>query len=208
MTTTQKNDDPKGRDERRKRLLLAVDFTEEEEGEEKRWRKATRKCIFGTNDDANDNNEVVFVVCGGDSKREHDHYAWKGKSPLRDASSLKHFAEILLGEDQKHHSTIALLCGGVGCQGAKMVRAFQLYLGLAASKRRGARTITMSIERKNIVPAQRTNGNRHDWLRVAYERVVRVGVRYHRGRRKVAKRGETVGENDCGKRRRDYVSRR
>ena len=168
MTTTQKNDDPKGRDERRKRLLLAVDFTEEEEGEEKRWRKATRKCIFGTKDDANDNNEVVFVVCGGDSKREHDHYAWKGKSPLRDASSMKHFAEILLGEDQKHHSTIALLCGGVGCQGAKMVRAFQLYLGLAASKRRGARTITMSIERKNIVPAQRTNGNRHDWLRVKH----------------------------------------
>ena len=172
MTTTFDDDeDHKGRDERRKRrLLLAVDFTEEEEeGEEKRWRKATRKCIFGTKDDANDNNEVVFVVCGGDSKREHDkYYAWKGKSPLRDASSLKHFAEILLGEDQKQYSTIALLCGGVGCQGAKMMRAFQLFLGLAASKRRGARTITMSIERKNIVPAQRTNGNRHDWLRVKH----------------------------------------
>ena len=26
----------------------------------------------------------------------------------------------------------------------------------------------MSIERKNIVPAQRTNGNRHDWLRVKH----------------------------------------
>ena len=110
-------------------------------------------------------------MCGGDSKRERDntyYYAWKGKSPLRDASSLKHFAEILLGEDQKQYSTIALLCGGVGCQGAKMMRAFQLFLGLAASKRRGARTITMSIERKNIVPAQRTNGNRHDWLRVKH----------------------------------------
>ena len=168
-------------DERRKRCglraaattttTLAIDFTEEEEEEEeeeeKRWRKAIGKDF--------DDDEVVLKVvkmCGGDSKREHDkntyYYAWKGKSPLRDASSLKHFAEILLGEDQKHHSTIALLLGGKGCQGAKILRAFQLYLGLAASKRRGARTITMSIERKNIVPAQRTNGNRHDWLRVKH----------------------------------------
>ena len=175
MTTTTVTKEESG-DAGFRTTTLAVDFTEEEE-EEKRWRKATtttrKLCIFfGRRDDAND-DEVVKVVkmCGGDSKRERDntyYYAWKGKSPLRDASSLKHFAEILLGEDQKQYSTIALLCGGVGCQGAKMMRAFQLFLGLAASKRRGARTITMSIERKNIVPAQRTNGNRHDWLRVKH----------------------------------------
>ena len=180
MTTTTVTKEESG-DAGFRTTTLAVDFTEEEEEEEeeeeKRWRKATtttrKLCIFfGRRDDAND-DEVVKVVkmCGGDSKRERDntyYYAWKGKSPLRDASSLKHFAEILLGEDQKQYSTIALLCGGVGCQGAKMMRAFQLFLGLAASKRRGARTITMSIERKNIVPAQRTNGNRHDWLRVKH----------------------------------------
>ena len=176
MTTTTVTKEESG-DAGFRTTTLAVDFTEEEE-EEKRWRKATtttrKLCIFfGRRDDANDDDEVVKVVkmCGGDSKRERDntyYYAWKGKSPLRDASSLKHFAEILLGEDQKQYSTIALLCGGVGCQGAKMMRAFQLFLGLAASKRRGARTITMSIERKNIVPAQRTNGNRHDWLRVKH----------------------------------------
>ena len=175
MTTTTVTKEESG-DAGFRTTTLAVDFTEEEE--EKRWRKATtttrKLCIFfGRRDDANDDDEVVKVVkmCGGDSKRERDntyYYAWKGKSPLRDASSLKHFAEILLGEDQKQYSTIALLCGGVGCQGAKMMRAFQLFLGLAASKRRGARTITMSIERKNIVPAQRTNGNRHDWLRVKH----------------------------------------
>ena len=181
MTTTTVTKEESG-DAGFRTTTLAVDFTEEEEEEEeeeeKRWRKATtttrKLCIFfGRRDDANDDDEVVKVVkmCGGDSKRERDntyYYAWKGKSPLRDASSLKHFAEILLGEDQKQYSTIALLCGGVGCQGAKMMRAFQLFLGLAASKRRGARTITMSIERKNIVPAQRTNGNRHDWLRVKH----------------------------------------
>ena len=181
MTTTTVTKEESG-DGGFRTTTLAVDFTEEEEEEEeeeKRWRKATttttrKLCIFfGRRDDANDDDEVVKVVkmCGGDSKRERDntyYYAWKGKSPLRDASSLKHFAEILLGEDQKQYSTIALLCGGVGCQGAKMMRAFQLFLGLAASKRRGARTITMSIERKNIVPAQRTNGNRHDWLRVKH----------------------------------------
>ena len=178
MTTTTVTKE-ESRDAGFRTTTLAVDFTEEEEEEEeKRWRKATtttrKLCIFfGRRDDANDDDEVVKVVkmCGGDSKRERDntyYYAWKGKSPLRDASSLKHFAEILLGEDQKQYSTIALLCGGVGCQGAKMMRAFQLFLGLAASKRRGARTITMSIERKNIVPAQRTNGNRHDWLRVKH----------------------------------------
>ena len=177
MTTTTTVTKEESGDAGFRTTTLAVDFTEEEE-EEKRWRKATttttrKLCIFfGRRDDAND-DEVVKVVkmCGGDSKRERDntyYYAWKGKSPLRDASSLKHFAEILLGEDQKQYSTIALLCGGVGCQGAKMMRAFQLFLGLAASKRRGARTITMSIERKNIVPAQRTNGNRHDWLRVKH----------------------------------------
>ena len=181
MTTTTVTKEESG-DAGFRTTTLAVDFTEEEEEEEeeKRWRKATttttrKLCIFfGRRDDANDDDdEVVKVVkmCGGDSKRERDntyYYAWKGKSPLRDASSLKHFAEILLGEDQKQYSTIALLCGGVGCQGAKMMRAFQLFLGLAASKRRGARTITMSIERKNIVPAQRTNGNRHDCLRVKH----------------------------------------
>ena len=145
-------------------------------------------------------------MCGGDSKREHDkntYYAWKGKSPLRDASSLKHFAEILLGEDQKHHSTIALLCGGVGCQGAKILRAFQLYLGLAASKRRGARTITMSIERKNIVPAQRTNGNRHDWLRVKHTNgsfewgsdIIEDAERWQREVRRLAK---TIAESVDG----------
>ena len=183
---------------------LAIDFTEEEEEEEeeeKRWRKAIGK------DDKNE--EVVLKVvkmCGGDSKREHDkntYYAWKGKSPLRDASSLKHFAEILLGEDQKHHSTIALLCGGKGCQGAKILRAFQLYLGLAASKRRGARTITMSIERKNIVPAQRTNGNRHDWLRVKHTNgsfewgsdIIEDAERWQREVRRLAK---TIAESVDG----------
>ena len=169
--------------------------------EEKRWRKAIGK------DDKNE--EVVLKVvkmCGGDSKREHDkntYYAWKGKSPLRDASSLKHFAEILLGEDQKHHSTIALLCGGKGCQGAKILRAFQLYLGLAASKRRGARTITMSIERKNIVPAQRTNGNRHDWLRVKHTNgsfewgsdIIEDAERWQREVRRLAK---TIAESVDG----------
>ncbi len=196
-------------DERRKRCgglraatttTLAIDFTEEEEEEEKRWRKAIGK---------DDKNEVVLKVvkmCGGDSKREHDkntYYAWKGKSPLRDASSLKHFAEILLGEDQKHHSTIALLCGGCGCQGAKILRTFQLYLGLAASKRRGARTITMSIERKNIVPAQRTNGNRHDWLRVKHTNgsfewgsdIIEDAERWQREVRRLAK---TIAESVDG----------
>ena len=197
-------------DERRKRCglraaattttTLAIDFTEEEEEEEKRWRKAIGKDF---------DDEVVLKVvkmCGGDSKREHDkntYYAWKGKSPLRDASSLKHFAEILLREDQKHHSTIALLCWGVGCQGAKIMRAFQLYLGLAASKRRGARTITMSIERKNIVPAQRTNGNRHDWLRVKHTNgsfewgsdIIEDAERWQREVRRLAK---TIAESVDG----------
>ena len=197
-------------DERRKRCglraaattttTLAIDFTEEEEEEEKRWRKAIGKDF---------DDEVVLKVvkmCGGDSKREHDkntYYAWKGKSPLRDASSLKHFAEILLGEDQKHHSTIALLCGGCGCQGAKILRTFQLYLGLAASKRRGARTITMSIERKNIVPAQRTNGNRHDWLRVKHTNgsfewgsdIIEDAERWQREVRRLAK---TIAESVDG----------
>ena len=215
MTTTTVTKEESG-DAGFRTTTLAVDFTEEEEEEEeeeKRWRKATtttrKLCIFfGRRDDANDDDEVVKVVkmCGGDSKRERDntyYYAWKGKSPLRDASSLTHFAEILLGEDQKQYSTIALLCGGVGCQGAKMMRAFQLFLGLAASKRRGARTITMSIERKNIVPAQRTNGNRHDWLRVKHTNgsfewgsgIIEDAERWQREVRRLAK---TIAESVDG----------
>ncbi len=201
MTTTTVTKEESGDDAGFRTTTLAVDFTEEEEEEEeeKRWTKAIGK----------DDDEVVLKVvkmCGGDSKREHDkntYYAWKGKSPLRDASSLKHFAEILLGEDQKQYSTITLLCGGVGCQGAKMMRAFQLFLGLAASKRRGARTITMSIERKNIVPAQRTNGNRHDWLRVKHTNgsfewgsgIIEDAERWQREVRRLAK---TIAESVDG----------
>ena len=83
------------------------------------------------------------------------------------------------------------------------MKAFQLYLGLAASKRRGARTITMSIERKNIVPAQRTNGNRHDWLRVKHTNgsfewgsdIIEDAERWQREVRRLAK---TIAESVDG----------
>ena len=61
----------------------------------------------------------------------------------------------------------------------------------------------MSIERKNIVPAQRTNGNRHDWLRVKHTNgsfewgsdIIEDAERWQREVRRLAK---TIAESVDG----------
>jgi len=181
MSHEQQQEEDDFEDER----VLLVDFREEEE-EEKSVKSGNHRLdevvVFGRssssscNDDDDDDDD--------DDKTIKTH-RWQGKSPLRDKSSLKHFMEILLrwikeeeeGEverrlNRKQSKKIVLLAGGDGCSGVKLLRAFQLCLGLMRRRRRRKQpqktttTIAMIIEHKKLVPVMKTNGNRQDWLRV------------------------------------------
>ena len=162
---------------------LLVDFREEEE-EEKRVKRRNHGVdevvVFGKsssssswNDDDDDDDD--------DNNINIKTHRWRGKSPLRDKSSLKHFVEILLrwikeeGEVERcpRSKKIVLLAGGDGCAGVKLLRVFQLCLGLLRRRRRRKQhlqktttTIAMIIEHEKLVPVMKTNGNRQDWLRV------------------------------------------
>ena len=169
----QEEDEDFEEDER----VLLVDFREEEEEEKSNERRMDEVVVFGKsssssssssrNDDDDDDNIKT--------------HRWRGKSPLRDKSSLKHFMEILFrwikeeGEVERRKQTkkIVLLAGGDGCEGVKLLRVFQLCLGLQKEKRRRKQhlqktttTIAMIIEHEKLVPVMKTNGNRQDWLRV------------------------------------------
>ena len=164
---------------------LLVDFREEEE-EEKRVKRRNHGVdevvVFGKssssssswNDDDDDDDD-------DDNNINIKTHRWRGKSPLRDKSSLKHFVEILLrwikeeGEVERRPRSkkIVLLAGGDGCAGVKLLRVFQLCLGLLRRRRRRKQhlqktttTIAMIIEHEKLVPVMKTNGNRQDWLRV------------------------------------------
>ena len=165
--------------------VLSVDFREEEEEEKSVKRRnhgVDEVVVFGKSsssscddDDDDDDNNINIKT-----------HRWRGKSPLRDKSSLKHFMEILLrwikeeeeGEverrlNRKQSKKIVLLAGGDGCSGVKLLRVFQLCLGLLRRRRRRKQhlqktttTIAMIIEHTKLVPVMKTNGNRQDWLRV------------------------------------------
>ena len=163
---------------------LLVDFREEEEEEKRvtRRNQVDEVVVFGKsssssssswNDDDDDDDD--------DDNINIKTHRWRGKSPLRDKSSLKHFVEILLrwikeeGEVERRPRSkkIVLLAGGDGCAGVKLLRVFQLCLGLQKEKRRRKQhlqktttTIAMIIEHEKLVPVMKTNGNRQDWLRV------------------------------------------
>ena len=164
---------------------LLVDFREEEEEEKRvtRRNQVDEVVVFGKsssssssswNDDDDDDDD-------DDDNINIKTHRWRGKSPLRDKSSLKHFVEILLrwikeeGEVERRPRSkkIVLLAGGDGCAGVKLLRVFQLCLGLQKEKRRRKQhlqktttTIAMIIEHEKLVPVMKTNGNRQDWLRV------------------------------------------
>ena len=169
----QEEDEDFEEDER----VLLVDFREEEEEEKSNKRRTDEVVVFGKsasssssssrNDDDDDDNIKT--------------HRWRGKSPLRDKSSLKHFMEILFrwikeeGEVERRKQTkkIVLLAGGDGCEGVKLLRVFQLCLSLLRRRRRRKQhlqktttTIAMIIEHEKLVPVMKTNGNRQDWLRV------------------------------------------
>ena len=180
MSHEQQQEEDDFEDER----VLLVDFREEEE-EEKSVKSGNHRLdevvVFGRssssscNDDDDDDDDKTIKT-----------HRWQGKSPLRDKSSLKHFMEILLrwikeeeeGEverrlNRKQSKKIVLLAGGDGCSGVKLLRVFQLCLGLLRRRRRRKQhlqktttTIAMIIEHKKLVPVMKTNGNRQDWLRV------------------------------------------
>ncbi len=162
---------------------LLVDFREEKEEEKRvtRRNQVDEVVVFGKssssssswNDDDDDDDD--------DDNINIKTHRWRGKSPLRDKSSLKHFVEILLrwikeeGEVERRPRSkkIVLLAGGDGCAGVKLLRVFQLCLGLQKEKRRRKQhlqktttTIAMIIEHEKLVPVMKTNGNRQDWLRV------------------------------------------
>ena len=159
--------------------VLLVDFREEEEEEKSDKRRVDEVVVFGKSSSSSSS-------CNDDDDDDDDDdniktHRWRGKSPLRDKSSLKHFMEILFrwikeeGEVERRKQTkkIVLLAGGDGCEGVKLLRVFQLCLGLQKEKRRRKQhlqktttTIAMIIEHEKLVPVMKTNGNRQDWLRV------------------------------------------
>ena len=158
--------------------VLLVDFREEEEEEKSDKRRVDEVVVFGKSSSSSSS-------CNDDDDDDDDDniktHRWRGKSPLRDKSSLKHFMEILLrwikeeGEVERRKQTkkIVLLAGGDGCAGVKLLRVFQLCLSLLRRRRRRKQhlqktttTIAMIIEHEKLVPVMKTNGNRQDWLRV------------------------------------------
>ena len=159
--------------------VLLVDFREEEEEEKSDKRRVDEVVVFGKSSSSSSS-------CNDDDDDDDDDdniktHRWRGKSPLRDKSSLKHFMEILLrwikeeGEVERRKQTkkIVLLAGGDGCSGVKLLRVFQLCLSLLRRRRRRKQhlqktttTIAMIIEHEKLVPVMKTNGNRQDWLRV------------------------------------------
>ena len=158
--------------------VLLVDFREEEEEEKSNKRRMDEVVVFGKSSSSSSS-------CNDDDDDDDDDniktHRWRGKSPLRDKSSLKHFMEILLrwikeeGEVERRPRSkkIVLLAGGDGCSGVKLLRVFQLCLSLLRRRRRRKQhlqktttTIAMIIEHEKLVPVMKTNGNRQDWLRV------------------------------------------
>ena len=163
---------------------LLVDFREEEE-EEKRVKRRNHGVdevvVFGKSSSSSSWNDDDDDDDDDDNNINIKTHRWRGKSPLRDKSSLKHFVEILLrwikeeGEVERRPRSkkIVLLAGGDGCAGVKLLRVFQLCLGLLRRRRRRKQhlqktttTIAMIIEHEKLVPVMKTNGNRQDWLRV------------------------------------------
>ena len=161
-----------------------VDFREEEE-EEKRVKRRNHGVdevvVFGKSSSSSSWNDDDDDDDDDDNNINIKTHRWRGKSPLRDKSSLKHFVEILLrwikeeGEVERRPRSkkIVLLAGGDGCAGVKLLRVFQLCLGLLRRRRRRKQhlqktttTIAMIIEHEKLVPVMKTNGNRQDWLRV------------------------------------------
>ena len=167
----QQEEDDDFEDER----VLLVDFREEEEEEKSNKRRMDEVVVFGKSSSSSSS-------CNDDDDDDNiKTHRWRGKSPLRDKSSLKHFMEILFrwikeeGEVERRKQTkkIVLLAGGDGCEGVKLLRVFQLCLGLLRRRRRRKQhlqktttTIAMIIEHEKLVPVMKTNGNRQDWLRV------------------------------------------
>ena len=169
----QEEDEDFEEDER----VLLVDFREEEEEEKSNERRMDEVVVFGKSSSSSSSSR-------NDDDDEDENiktHRWRGKSPLRDKSSLKHFMEILFrwikeeGEVERRKQTkkIVLLAGGDGCEGVKLLRVFQLCLSLLRRRRRRKQhlqktttTIAMIIEHEKLVPVMKTNGNRQDWLRV------------------------------------------
>ena len=172
----QQEEDDDFEDER----VLLVDFREEEEEEKSNKRRMDEVLVFGKSSSSSSSSSRNDDDDDDDDDNIKTH-RWRGKSPLRDKSSLKHFVEILFrwikeeGEVERRKQTkkIVLLAGGDGCEGVKLLRVFQLCLSLLRRRRRRKQhlqktttTIAMIIEHEKLVPVMKTNGNRQDWLRV------------------------------------------
>ena len=170
----QEEDEDFEEDER----VLLVDFREEEEEEKSNKRRTDEVVVFGKSASSSSSSSRNDDDDEDENIKTH---RWRGKSPLRDKSSLKHFMEILFrwikeeGEVERRKQTkkIVLLAGGDGCEGVKLLRVFQLCLSLLRRRRRRKQhlqktttTIAMIIEHEKLVPVMKTNGNRQDWLRV------------------------------------------
>ena len=127
---------------------------------------------------------------------------WKGKTPLRDKSSLRHFLDTIAAE-KRGRKEIVLLCGGEGCKGVNILRAFQLFLGLS-SRCLWTTRVTMRVEHKTLIPVVKTNGNRQDWLRVrssgdGFEWGCGIGAECAEGwRMEVRRLAKTLAENTSG----------
>ena len=133
----QEEDEDFEEDER----VLLVDFREEEEEEKSNKRRTDEVVVFGKS--ASSSSSSSSSRNDDDDDDNIKTHRWRGKSPLRDKYSLKHFMEILFrwikeeGEVERRKQTkkIVLLAGGDGCEGVKLLRVFQLCLSLLRRRR-------------------------------------------------------------------------
>jgi len=176
--------------------LLVVDFREAQ------MRYAEEERSSSTNESIIDFEKMMTTM-------EKTWKSWKGKTPLRDKSSLRHLLDTIAAreeekeEEKRRRKEIVLLCGGEGCKGVNILRAFQLFLGLS-SRCLWTTRVTMRVEHKTLIPVVKTNGNRQDWLRVrssgdGFEWGCGIGAECAEGwRMEVRRLAKTLAENTSG----------
>ena len=180
--------------------LLVVDFREAQ----MRYAEEEERSSSSSNESIVDFEKMMMTTQKKTWKR------WKGKTPLRDKSSLRHLLDAIAAseeetevEEKRRRKEIVLLCGGEGCKGVNILRAFQLFLGLS-SRCLWTTRVTMRVEHKTLIPVVKTNGNRQDWLRVrssgdGFEWGCGIGAECAEGwRMEVRRLAKTLAENTSG----------
>jgi len=179
--------------------LLVVDFREAQ------MRYAEEERSGSTNESIIDFEKMMMMM----KTTQKTWKSWKGKTPLRDKSSLRHLLDTIAAreeekeEEKRRRKEIVLLCGGEGCKGVNILRAFQLFLGLS-SRCLWTTRVTMRVELKTLIPVVKTNGNRQDWLRVrssgdSFEWGCGIGAECAEGWRMELRRlAKTLAENTSG----------